>query len=187
MRVSTRRAIAAAAVAVLPLLIAACDKDGEDDKPAKASVGGARLVARDSTRPLGPGDVRIVSTDSAVELAIIGDSIIGGLGQKVLDKVRVDLDTSHTAEKGIGASIANMVKGTVANALSHQVTFPVSSVEDVRFEDGGLQMYGANGSRLHIFESNDGKKHDTGGKAAFSEADAQRFIAAFHTRKAATK
>ncbi len=175
-----------AVAALLPLLLFACGKEDDKEDQPKASVADAKFSARDSTRKLGPGDVQIVSADSAVELAIIGDSIIGGLGQKVLDKVRRDTDTAKTTEKGFGAAIANAVKSSVASALSHQIIFPVAEVQDVRYENGGIQMYGNGGGKLHVFEnSKDDKSNNE--KTAFNEADAQRFIAAFHARKAGHK
>jgi hypothetical protein len=177
-----------AIAALLPLLLVGCGKEDEKEKAVQpeASVSAAKFSARDSTRKLGAGDVQIVSADSAVELAIIGDSIIGGLGKKVLDKVRQDTDTAKTTEKGFGAAIANAVKSSVASALSHQIIFPVAEVQDVRYENGSIQMYGNGGGKLHIFENSTGDKSKNE-KTAFTEADAQRFIAAFHARKAAMK
>ena len=151
------------------------------DRDNSSGIADAKFSARDTTRILRPGDVQIASTDSAVELAIVGDTIVAGLGRKVLDEVRVKTDTADVAADGFAASIEKAVKSSVASALSHQLLFPVADVSDVKSEDGKLVFYARNGSRMHMFEgSSRGKRtHQT-----FSDADAQRFIAAFKARKA---
>ena len=163
-----------------PLLFGACSHHDADDADGKVQVAGAKFTARDSNRVLGPGDVQIASTDSAVELAIVGDTVIGGLGAKVLNKVRSATDTGAVKGDGFGANIEKMVKQNVADALGHQMLVPVSSIRDVTYQDGTLHFTSSSGSNMHVFESsrNNGRDHTT-----FSEADAKRFIAAFNARK----
>src|SRR5690242_19903856 len=112
----------------------------------------ATLAPRDTTRTLGPGDVRITTTDSSLELAIIG------------------------------ASIQRAVKGTVAKAMDHEIHYPIADISDVRFEDGGLRFYRADGRKMSVFENS----HVNGRKVSesFSPEEAKRFISAFRARKA---
>lgn len=165
-----------------PFLFGACRHHDSGDA-IKSDVVGAKFAARDSARVLGPGDVQIVSTDSAVELAIVGDTVIGGLGTKVLDKVRGETDTSAVKGNGFGANIEKMVKQNVADALSHQMLVPVSSIRDVTYEDGTLHFTSNSGSNMHVFESSSNGSHN---HTTFDEADAKRFIAAFDARKRGT-
>lgn len=171
----------AGVILLTPLLLAACRHRDRDD----SSVAGAnaKFAARDSTRVLHPGDVQIASKDSAVELAIFGDTIVAGLGKKVLDKVRGETDTASVGGTGLAASIEKSVKSSVASALSHQLLFPVADVSDVKDEGGRLVFYAKNGSKMHLFESSSRGRENN---QTFSEADAQRFIAAFKARKAST-
>src|SRR5581483_9331140 len=90
-------------------------RGGHDVKINGAKVEDAQFVKRDSTRPLGPGDIRIASQDSAMEIALIGDSLVAGLGSRVREKVHNDLDTSQVSGSGFSASIEKMVKSTVAS------------------------------------------------------------------------
>ena len=164
---------------VAPLLFLGCGhRDASDAN--KGDVPGAKFEARDSARLLGPGDVQIVSTDSAVELAIVGDTVIGGLGTKVLNKVRAETDTTAVKGNGLGANIEKMVKQNVADALAHQMLVPISSIREVTYEHGTLHFTSTSGSNMRVFESssNGGRDHTT-----FNEADARRFIAAFDARK----
>jgi hypothetical protein len=163
-----------------PLLFAACGHHDADDGNAVGQMEGAKFAARDSSRVLGPGDVQIVSTDSAVELAIVGDTVIGGLGTKVLNKVRSETDTADVKGNSFGANIEKMVKQNVASALSHQMLVPVTSIGSVTYEDGTLHFTSVNGSNMHVFESSSNKGSD---HTTFTEADARRFIAAFDARK----
>jgi hypothetical protein len=52
---------------------------------------------------------------------------------------------------------------------------------DIRFEDGGLRLYCADGRKMSLFENS----HATGERVSesFRPEDAQRFIDAFRTRK----
>ena len=125
--------------------------------------------------------MEIASTDSAVELAIIDDTIVAGLGAKVPDQVRDQTGTSEVTGDGLAAGIEKVVKGSVASALSHQLLFPMADVGDVKIEDGKLVFYGRNGSRMRLFESS---SRGAGNRQTFSDVDIQRFTAAFKARKA---
>ena len=163
-------------------LVASCGRhDVEVSSMGVAAT--AKFASRDSTRTLGPGDVRIASTDSAVEVAIVGDTIVAGLGKKVLDEVRSKTDTAVVAGDGFAASIEKAVKSSVATALSHEMLLPVIDVSDVRSENGKLVFYARNGSKMHMFESS---SRNRSGRQTFSDGDAQRFISAFRARKART-
>ena len=141
------------------------------------------MVPRDSTRPLGPGDVRIVTESGDIELALIGDSIVTGLGPAAIDRVRDKTDTNAVSGNGLGASIEKMVKSTVASAISKQIQYPLSGVKDVRYENGKLQFSYKDGTNMKIF----GNSTDRGKPVSesFHPEDAQRFVDAVHARMAA--
>lgn len=171
------RRLLAVAIAT-PFVVGACHGDRQKDD---ASMPDAKMVARDTTRRLGPGDIRIVTESGNIELALIGDSIVTGLGPELLDKVRDKTDTNNSGN-GIGSGIAKMVKSTVADAMSQQLLYPLASIKDVRYENGKLQFYYKDGTNLKIFDNS----HD-GGKPvseSFRPEDAQRFVDAVHARMA---
>ena len=157
-------------VTVVTLFIgAAC---GRRDRDVAAVAGAnARFSARDSTRTLQPGDVQIASTDSAVELAIIGDTIVAGLRAKVLDQVRDQTAPSEVTGDGLAARIEKVVKSTVASALSHQLLFPAVDVGDVKSEDGKLVFYARNGSRMRLFESSSAERGIARRSATLTSSD----------------
>ena len=178
----TSRVLSAAALGAAMLFTtmftAACrDRDTIHVKSNDASVNFAK---RDSTKPLGPGDLRIASTDSAIEVALIGDSLVGGLGAKVRAKVAESLDTTKTKSSGLGASIEKMVKSQVASALDHEMHMPLSDVSDVKYEDGLLVFYGKDGHRMHFFDRDRGKPGSQ--QTRFSPDDAKDFIAVFKAK-----
>jgi hypothetical protein len=170
-----------ATLATSLVLVVACHHDRDrDEKQEEASE--ATFAPRDSLRKLGPGDVRIATVDSTLELALVGDSIVTGFGSKVMDKVREKTDTSGITGDGLSATIQRAVKGGVAKAMDHEIHYPITDISDVRFEDGGLRFYGTDGRKMSVFENS----HINGRKVSesFSPEDAQRFISAFHARKA---
>lgn len=183
MRRSTRRFTAVVALAATALFFVACDGD-PDVKGGEKSGPDAKLVTRDA-RPLGPGDVSIMTEDRAIELALVGDSIVTGLGPAVLDKIRDKTDTGAVAGNGFGAGIEKMVKSTVATAMSKQLQYPLSGLQDVRYENGRLEFFSKDGSKMKIFEGS----RDNGKPIAesFDAKDAQRFVDAVHARMASTK
>ena len=169
---------AAALLGAAAITLAACGRSERKASP--------RIVSRDTvTRPLAPGDVRIASVDSSIELAVIGDSVVGGFGKKVVDEIKEKTDTSAVSGSGFGASIEKLVKTSVAGALSKQMEYPIASIRDVKYEDGQLAFYAEDGSRMRFFEN----KHDSKPDSAnvFRPDDAKRFIDAFHARKSAIR
>ena len=169
-------------VVAVPLVIAACDRGSRHMRVSSGrDRSSATFASRDTNRVLGPGDVRVMNTDSSVEIAVIGDSIVTGFGPRVIAEIQKSTDTS-TAGNGFGASIEKMVKSAVADALNHEMKYAIADVQDVRFEDGKLQFYWKDGSRMKILESTHSNNKPI--SETFSVAEAQRFIAAFHARKA---
>jgi hypothetical protein len=175
--ISTRTLLVAAASCIA----LAC---GRDEPPAEdVPVRIARNAGSGGVAELGAGDIRIVNTDSAFDLALIGDTISGGLSAKALEKARRETDTAAVTGTGFGADIEKMVKGTVQGALATRVAFPLSAVRDVRYE-GGRIVFDWNGKQRafgHV-RTNDKDMMET-----FSEADAQRFVEAVRARKGTGK
>ena len=169
-----------AVCAAIAVGAAACGS-GHDVRVNGAKVDDAQLVKRDASRALGPGDIRIASTDSAVEVAIVGDSIVAGLGARVRDKVTANLDTMKVSGTGMGASIEKMVKGAVADALDHEVEFSLEQFSDVQAQGGRLVFFDKDGKPMNMFKSKDKDRDDS---KSFSPEDAQAFVAAFKARKA---
>src|SRR5262245_12851128 len=164
-------------VAAAPLVIAACDRT----KHASRDQPDATFSTRDTNRVLGPGDVRVMNTDSSVEIAVIGDSIVTGFGPRVRAEIAQSSDSGSVSGSGFSASIEKMVKGPVAGAVNHEIKYAIADVQDVRLEDGKLQFYGKDGSRMKILESNHSNNRPI--SETFAPSEAERFIAAFHARK----
>jgi len=169
------RSTAVAALVAASLFSAACGD--HDIKVDGAKVEHASFAKRDSSRALGPGDIRIATTDSAVEIALIGDSLVAGLGASTRNKIKSATDTNAVSGTGIGASFEKMIKSTVAGALDHELQIPITEISRVEYENGLLVFYDKSGGRMKIMSSD----HDNG-KSHFSETDANNFIAAFKSK-----
>lgn len=127
-----------------------------------------------------PGDIRIASVDSGVDLALIGDTISGGLSAKTLAKVKHETDAAAVKGSGLGSEIERMVKGTVQSALATRINIPLSAVRDVRY-DGRKIIFDWNGKPPKAFGNVKVDKKDA--LESFSPEDAQRFVAAVKARK----
>ena len=128
-------------------------------------------LARGEDPPLGPGDVRVVSTDGALVLAVIGDTVRARLGDSVVRKVEREM-AAGADTAGFGGFVARTVKGAVSGAMSAASHFalrvPVAEIRDVEYHDGRLRF-------------RTGPKNTT--TARLNAEDAERFIAAVRARQ----
>src|SRR5437870_3525113 len=99
------------------LVLGACRGDSQ-----RGGMRNAGVLNRDSTRQIGPNDIRIVSTDSAIEVELVGDSVITGLAEKALAKLKTQMDTGTVTGTGLGAKFEKFVKSSVQSALNKQLT-----------------------------------------------------------------
>ena len=175
------------AACVLPIALAACSH-GEAEHVSFSSSDTARALP-----PLGPEDVAVTSTDGAVMMAVVGDTVRMQLTDSLRDHVRSEVEHSVAKDSsdGIGGMIARTVGGAVSGAVSGAMGFvvrvPVQDVEDIRYEHGRI-MFSTRGTRGdgHISIESRGP-HDgndsSGGR--FSEADGRRFVEAVQRRQRA--
>ena len=174
---STTMVVAGAALAVL-----ACSSKPADRARDEAPDGGV-TISRSSVPvdddSLQAGDIRIVTTNGGIDLALIGDSISTGLSPAALRKVKEETDTSKVSGTGFGASIEKMVKDKVQGAIGTRVSFPVSAVREARY-DGQKIVFEWNGEPRKIFDNTkiDGKPL----LASFSPEDSRRFVDAVNAR-----
>jgi hypothetical protein len=151
------------------LLSTACSRHAKDaDRPADVPRAGDAA-----------GDVRIETTSSELDLALVGDTISAGLAPRSLAKVRHETDTASVRATGLSGSIERMVKSTVQSAVSSRVSFPLSAVKDVRYEDGAIK-FEWNERPTRLFEQT--KVNNKPFLESFRPEDAQRFVDAVRAR-----
>jgi hypothetical protein len=151
------------------LVLAACSRDTKDNnRPASAAYAAGS-----------PGDVRIETTSEELDLALVGDTISAGLAPRSLAKVRRETDTAAVHATGLGGSIERLVKSTVQSAVSNRVRFPLSSVKDVRYENGAIR-FEWNERPTRLFEET--KVNNKPFLESFRPEDAQRFVDAVRAR-----
>ncbi|HEX7980336.1 MAG TPA: hypothetical protein VF461_17150, partial [Gemmatimonadaceae bacterium] len=156
---------------------------GTEQRPRDEAPDGGVTLSKPNTKitedTLGAGDIRIVTTNGGIDLALIGDSISSGLSPEAIRKVRRETDTASVTGTGLGAQIERMVKGKVQGAVGTRVSFPVSAVREVHY-DGEKLVFEWNGEPRKVFEQAkiDGKPL----LASFAPADAKRFADAVNAR-----
>ena len=153
--------------------VAACSLGDDDSNP---DLAGGEPVQ------LGEGDVRITSRGGEVDLMLLGDRIVAGLSDSVVAHIRSETDTADLeADGGLGASIEKLVKSTVENTLTKRIEYPLSDIEDVRYERGRIVFDYVRGANFKLLEG--AKNDDVPVLASFSEEDSERFVAAVKARK----
>ncbi|HEX5436810.1 MAG TPA: hypothetical protein VFW98_06610 [Gemmatimonadaceae bacterium] len=184
-------------VAVLSvLLIGGCEESGSG---ASISSGDSAAPA---SRPLGPGDLAITTTDGAVQLVLQSDTIWMGLADSIVRKVRHDLATSTAGDRdtgGLGGTIASFVKSTVGREINDRIQIPLADVEHVSYEDGAIKFRFREGAQPTISVLGKRRtvdfdkpgfhygKDDSDHKPvleSFSPADADAFVKAVRAAKA---
>jgi len=131
---------------------------------------------------LGPGDLRIYNTDSSIDLVLVGDRILAGLSPKTIAKVKGELDNSASRDtNGLGGSISQIVKRSVAGAIGTHAAFPLSDIRDIRYENDQIVVDWNDGGSHELF----GSTRVNGNRASnsFRREDALRFIEAVRARK----
>jgi hypothetical protein len=131
---------------------------------------------------LGPGDIRIFDADSAVDLTLQGDKILAGLSPKTIAQVKGEIDKSTDGDTaGLGASISQIVKRSVAGAIGTHAVFPLSDIKDIRYENDQIVFDWADGGKHEIFGGT--KVNGSSKSKSFRKEDAMRFIQAVRARK----
>jgi hypothetical protein len=153
--------------ALLALSLAACRGDRED-------ISLATNGSADATAPVLESDVRVVSSDGALVLAVLGDSVVVQLSDSVRTEAREKIARSRDSAGFVGGVVLGAVGGAVEAALGFRMSVPATAVRDLRYEDGELRFDLATKTDVRI--NSDGQGNGSGGR--FSEADARRFIEA---------
>lgn len=162
------------AILLAAALLAACGRHDRSD----IDVGFDSSHGAVADEVLGPGDVRITSTDGSVVMALVGDTVRMQLSDSLRQHVKQQLDSS--TEGGLGGMITRSVSGIVGSAMGFVMRIPVRDIEEIRYEDGKLELQ-TRGSN-HVSFSGKGE-----GKGRFSAEDGERFVAAVKARKAALR
>ena len=157
------------AVPALALALAGC----VDTTPAEDRPG---FAARDSVLQLREGDVRIVSTDGQLELAVLGDRVLMRMSDAAVAKLRRDLDTTAVASaEGVGSWVEKKVKGTVASVLDKQMVMPAALISEASYVDGEIRIRMRGSEEPMLFPGSGGQASTT---ARFAPGEAERFVAA---------
>ena len=158
------------------LTLLCCSACGFGDKSGNAQVSFSGDSAANAIT-LGPGDVQVTSTGNALVLAVIGDSVRMQLSDSLRASVKQELDTAGGDNK-LASAIVKSVGSVVNSALGFSVRVHVNDIENLRYEDGSIR-FDVRGDNVNL-RSGDHSMND----AAFSEADANRFIEAVKRRQA---
>lgn len=160
--------------AALLALATAC---GGDAKVSADGVAVSTGAAASREPAMGPGDVKITSTDNVLVLSVIGDSVRMQLSDSLRSTVADNVDSSMKDKGAISSAIAKSVASVVNGAMGFVVAMNVNDIENLRFEDGHVK-FEAKGGKTKITSSGDSQN-----KAQFTPEDAQKFIDAVHARQ----
>lgn len=157
---------------------------GRSSSSSRRGSANVKVETQAPPDSLGPGDLRIYNTDSTIDLVLRGENILAGLSPKMVSEIKAKIDTSTAKDTtGLSASIASIVKKSVAGAIGTHAVFPIADLRDVRYEGDQIVFDWNDGRRHQIFENTNvnGKK----ASRSFRREDAERFIEAVKARKTA--
>lgn len=133
-----------------------------------------------ATEVLAPGDMRIYSRDSSVNLVLQGDRILAGLSPRTVERVRSELKASDR-DSGLGGAIAALVKDQVSQHIGTHAVYPLSEIRDIRYESDEIVIIDSRGNTARLFNSVKVDKQPL--SKSFWPEDAQRFVEAARARK----
>jgi len=166
------------AALALPLALAACSFGDRDEVAVSFAEGDTARAVQ-----LGEGDVSVTSTDGAVILMLVGDTVRFQLSDSLRASVRTQVDSSVHEEAGaLGNLIGQSVGKIVGGAMGFVVRIPVQDIENVRYEDGRIQFESRGNTKFSM--SGRGNEHGDGKNGArFSPEDGERFVEAVKARQ----
>lgn len=174
--------VGVAVVVVMAWIGAKRDRDHTEvriEERAPQVEGGAPVM-----EALGPGDMRIYNQDSSVTLVLRGGEVLAGLSPEMREKITQEISQSTADDTtGFGATIANVVKTTVASAIGTQAVYPVRDIREIEYEDGQIVIVRSGGRRVELLGNvkTDGERISR----TFAREDALRFVDAVRARKRA--
>ncbi len=120
--------------------------------------------------------VSIVSTDTVLRLAVVGDSVVMAFSEDFRQSLTEKIETGGGDRSGFGKAVAGVVGAAVSKAVGIAVKVPATAVRDLRYEHGELRFEVDGGTNVRFnTKHSDGDKHQGSG-GRFSEADALEFI-----------
>jgi hypothetical protein len=174
-------AIRHAVILATALSLAACGDRRSDVRAPASAAPPADASGSDASGSFGDARMTITTTDGNVSMSLLDDAIAYHLSDKVLAKVRRDMDTSTAKDtSGIGGFIARTVKSAVGTALTTQMKIRLADIEDIRYEDGAIRMKLR--GRDH-FDPDDVKVDKRPLLESFAPDDARRFVDAVRRAK----
>lgn len=132
---------------------------------------------------LAAGDLQIFNEDSTVDVILAGDRLSAGLSPRKLQDIRDRI--ARSAEKdtaGLGGSISKIVKSTVADKLSLRAVYPLSEIDELRYDDGRILIRYRGGGKGMLL-GDDVKIEGDRDANRFRREDAERLIAAVQARR----
>jgi hypothetical protein len=166
----------AAACTAIALTLASLSCFGGDRADALATMPSDTIPL-----VLGTGDLLITTADSTMQLGLVGDTVLMQFGEKLRQKLRAGLDTTHPRSSNrFVAAIERMVMRKVSSALGRRLVRPLAEIDSVTL-DGNLIRFSYRDRRGFSFE--DMKNDDRSVLESFRPADARQFVAAVRARK----
>lgn len=159
--------IVASAAASLLILTTGCQRS---DTLASGNTAANRTPARMS------GDSLVIrTTDGAMNLGLVHDTVFMGLTDSVLTLVRNDMarDTEET-RSALAGRVERFVKSRVSTALHTRLKYPLAEIDSATYSNGGIK-FAYRDRRTMAFE--DVKQDGRRALNSFSPEDAQKFVA----------
>ncbi|GAB5534404.1 MAG: hypothetical protein Rubg2KO_06530 [Rubricoccaceae bacterium] len=157
-------------LAGLAFLLAACSPDA----PAVEEETSAQTEVTFDSQIAGAEVTSILTEGGEVRLGLTDEVLYFGLTDLVAKEVEAGLEDAES-EGGLGGFIAGAVSNAVTGALTTPVQIPLDNVQDIRYENGRLQV-DFDGEHSSVDLEIDDEPVDQ----QFDPEEARQFAEAFH-------
>ncbi len=164
------RFVTVATEIALLLLTAACQKSDRPGSDRSSSGGAPARLSGDS--------LVIRTTDGAIKLGLVHDTIFMGLTDSVLAVAQQDMARDTETKSAIAGTIERLVKKSVSSALRTRLKYPLADIDSAHYSDGAIK-FAYRDRRTMAFE--DVKQNGHKALQSFTPDDAQKFVAAVNS------
>lgn len=144
----------------------ACQKPDGSRGDRMASGGVPTRMSGDS--------LEIRTTDGAIKLGLVHDTVFMGLTDSVLAAAQNDMARDTEAKSAIARTVERLVKKSVSSALQTRLKYPLADIDSAHYSDGAIKFAYRDRRRM-AFE--DVKQNGHNALQSFAPEDAQKFVA----------
>jgi hypothetical protein len=115
--------------------------------PLLMGCGGDRGDVDMGGEDLGPDRFAVESREGEVKMGLTDQAVYFALTDSAAERARAEVEEDLEGKEGLGGLIGGVVSTAVTKALGFRVKYPIESIRDIRWADGGMVVILEDGGR----------------------------------------